>query len=224
MTTNPRWLLRQTEAHTAVLIDGRGHQYHDGSEGTNASWAVATVIAYRTGPGWMAVTSDATDAYQLVNPDVARVERTLVFLKPDIVVFHDRVTLRTRAATVQVRFQVNHEDFAGKVAAEGDSFRIERPHATLLGRVAPASGRTVRTDRLKLEEKDGVYPFAEIVSAAATDHEILTVCSARPVGAEHGMLALTKESGEWRVRGTHAGQAVRLALTAGGAGAPTVTV
>src|SRR5690606_30432504 len=72
----PRWVLRQTEAHTAVLIDGRGHQYHDGSEGTNASWAFAKVIDYTTGPDWMCVTSDATDAYQLVNPDVTRVRRT----------------------------------------------------------------------------------------------------------------------------------------------------
>ena len=87
MVQNPRWRLRLTEAHTAVLINGQGHQYHDGSEGTNASWAFARVIDYRTGPGWMVVTSDATDAYQLVNAQVTRVHRTLVYLKPDVVIF-----------------------------------------------------------------------------------------------------------------------------------------
>jgi hypothetical protein len=224
VTTNPRWLLRQTEAHTAVLVNGRGHQYHDGSEGTNASWALATVIAYRTGPGWMTVTSDATDAYRLVNPDIARVQRTLVFLKPDIVVFLDRVVLTATPATVQVRFQINHEDFAGKVSASADGFTVERPHATLLARVAPAPGREVRVDRLKLEEKDGVYPFAEIAGAPALDHEILTVCSARPTGSEHGKLTLERAAGEWRVRGTHAGQTINLTLAAAAVGAPPVTV
>lgn len=223
VTTNPRWLLRQTEAHTAVLIDGKGHQYHDGSEGTNASWALATVTAFKTGSGWMTVTSDATDAYQLVNPEVARVQRTLVFLKPDVVVFLDRVTLKT-AATVQVRFQIFHEDGAGTVNAKGDTFLIERPHATLLGRVARTSGREVRVDKLKLEEKDGTYPFAEIASAAATEHEILTVCSARPTGSEHGALTLALEGGAWRVRGTHAGQTINLTLGAASSGAPIITV
>ncbi|MEY3774372.1 MAG: hypothetical protein RLZZ129_1152, partial [Verrucomicrobiota bacterium] len=50
MTQNPRWILRLTEAHSAVLVGGKGHQYHDGSEGTNSSWAFARVIDYRTGP------------------------------------------------------------------------------------------------------------------------------------------------------------------------------
>lgn len=224
VTTNPRWLLRQTEAHTAVLINGKGHQYHDGSEGTNASWALATVIAYRTGPGWMTVTSDATEAYRLVNPDVARVQRTLVFLKPDIVVFLDRVVLTATPATVQVRFQINHEDFAGKVSASADRFTVERPHATLLARVAKAAGREVRVDKLKLEEKDGIYPFAEIAAAPALDHEILTVCSARPTGSAHGQLTLALESGAWRVRGTQANQTINLTLAAAAGGAPTVTV
>ena len=224
VTTNPRWLLRQTEAHTAVLINGQGHQYHDGSEGTNASWAVATVSDYRTGAGWMSVTSDATDAYQLVNPDVARVQRTLVFLKPDIVVFLDRVVLTKNPATVQVRFQVNHEDYAAKVSATGDTFRIERPHASLLARSAPATGRVVRVDRLKLEEKDGIYPFAEIADAPALDHEILSVCSARPTGSEHGALAIERTAGFWRVSGTHAGQKIQITLTAASVGAPVITV
>jgi hypothetical protein len=172
----------------------------------------------------MSVTSDATDAYQLVNPDVARVQRTLVFLKPDIVVFLDRVVLTKNPATVQVRFQVNHEDYAAKVSATGDTFRIERPHASLLARSAPATGRFVRVDRLKLEEKDGIYPFAEIADAPALDHEILTVCSARPTGSEHGALAIKRTAGFWRVSGTHAGQKIQITLTAASVGAPVITV
>jgi hypothetical protein len=220
----PRWVLRTTEAHTAVLIDGKGHQYHQGEEGTNASWAVASVIDYRTGSGWMTVTSDATEAYSLVNDKVVRVHRTLVYLKPDIVIFLDRVALKDATATVQVRFQANNEDLAGQVAIDGDDFLITRPHATLLGRVARAAGRTVRAGQLALEEKDGVYPFAEVNSAAAAEHEILTVCSASPAGQAQGKLVITHADGTWRVQGTQGGLAVNVSLQAAGNAAPVVTV
>lgn len=222
--TQPRWLLRLTEAHTAVLINGKGHQYHDGSEGTNASWAMAAVTDFRTGPGWMTVTSDATDAYQLVNAAVTRVHRTLVYLKPDIVVFLDRVALKDAKASVQVRFQAFNEDLAGRVAVEGDDFTIARPHATLLGRVARTAGRTVVAGKLPLEEKDGVYPFAEVVSAEATEHELLTVCSAQPKGGTHGKLTITQAAGQWRVQGTQGGLAVDLSIAVTAGGAPEVNV
>ena len=220
----PRWLLRQTEAHTAVLIDGKGHQYHDGSEGTNPSWSFARVTDFRTGPGWMTVTSDATDAYQLVNDQVVRVQRTLVFLKPDVVIFLDRVALKVATATVQVRFQVFAEDLAGKLSVSGDEFTIERPHASLLGRVASRGAKEVRAGRLALEEKDGIYPFAEVASSAATEHEILTVCTARPAGQAHGKLRLTQKAGQWRVQGTHGGRKVNVTLTTAGNAAPVVTL
>jgi hypothetical protein len=79
-------------------------------------------------------------------------------------------------------------------------------------------------DRLKLEEKDGIYPFAEIADAPALDHEILTVCSARPTGSEHGALAIKRTAGFWRVSGTHAGQKIQITLTAASVGAPVITV
>ena len=217
INTQPRWMLRLTGAHTAVLINGQGHQYHDGHEGTNASWAFARVTDYRTGPGWMTVTSDATDAYALVNDKVTRVLRTLVYLKPDVVVFLDRVTLKDTPASVQLRFQANNEDLAATLALPGENFLITRPHASLLGRVARIPGLTVRLGKLPLEEKDGSQPYAEVESAAATSHEILTVCSARPKGEAHGDLKLVREGAAWRVTGTHAGQKINLTLDATGA-------
>ncbi len=222
MVQNPRWILRLTEAHSAVLINGQGHQYHDGSEGTNASWAFARVVDYRIGPGWMTVTSDATAAYQLVNAAVARVHRTLVYLKPDVVVFLDRVALKEATATVQVRFQANHEDFASAVSADDHGFTIKRPSASLQGRVAARHPSTVRVGKLALEEKDGIYPFAEIESAAASEHEILTVCTARPTGLVHGQLAINRDGSSWEVRGEHNGFAINLSLQAEGAAFPLV--
>jgi hypothetical protein len=173
----------------------------------------------------MTVTSDATDAYQLVNRNVTRVLRTLVFLKPDIVVFLDRVTLLDANASVQVRFQANNEDLAASLTLPGDNFLITRPHASLLGRVARTSGIVVRIGKLPLAEKDGSQPFVEVESPQGADHEILTVCSARPAGEAHGDLRLTREGALWRVQGTHADQKINLTLrTAGAQAVPTIAI
>ncbi len=224
IASQPRWILRLTGAHTAVLINGQGHQYHDGSEGTNASWSFARVIDYRTGPGWMTVTSNATDAYQLVNRSVGRVHRTLVYLKPDIVVFFDRVTLRDAQASVQVRFQANNEDLAATLSLPGDNFLIGRPRGPRRGRVARTPGLVVRLGKLPLSDQDGSQPFAEVESPDAADHEILTVCSARPAGEAHGELRLTREGTVWRVQGTHNGAGVNITLNSAAREAPLITI
>jgi hypothetical protein len=82
----------------------------------------------------------------------------------------------------------------------------------------------VRAGQLALEEKDGVYPFAEVNSAAAAEHEILTVCSASPAGQAQGKLVITHADGTWRVQGTQGGLAVNVSLQAAGNAAPVVTV
>lgn len=217
-----RWLLRQTEAHTAVLVNGRGHQYHDGREGTNASWASARVTDFRTGNGWMTVTSDATEAYALVLPEVRLVVRTVVFLKPDIVLLLDRVKLAV-ASPVQVRFQVFNEDNRAEVRAENGSFGITRPLASLRAQVATTGASpTVQTGRLALPDTEGVFPYAEIVSASATYHEVLTACTAAPSGGPHGALTVIREASGWRLTGTHAGRNVDVTLDTT-ADAPAIT-
>ena len=67
-----------------------------------------------------------------------------------------------------------------------------------------------------MEEKDGIYPFAEIESAAATEHEILTVCTARPAGEAHGKLQLSHSGGEWHIHGTHGECDVEMRIVANG--------
>ncbi|MFM1851430.1 MAG: hypothetical protein RIS54_1114 [Verrucomicrobiota bacterium] len=206
----PRWRLRLTEAHTAVLIDGQGHQYHDGSEGTNASWAFAKVTDYATGPGWMRVTSDATDAYQLVLPEVTRVIRTVVFLKPEVLIVRDIVEAG-RPVPVEARFQVYQEDGGGSVSAAGAQFTITRPGATLFARAA-GQGVAVDTGKLPLAEQDGVQPFGRVTSAAALKHDFVTVCAAAKKGTGHGDIAIAPADGGWRVTGTHGGQRVDVVL------------
>jgi hypothetical protein len=223
-TTLERWKLRLTDAHTAILINGQGHQYHDGHEGTNESQAHARVTAFKTGPGWMTVTSDATDAYRRVNASVKRVERTLVFLKPDVLVFFDRVELDATPTTVQARFQVFNEDDRGSCAVDRTTFHIERPFATLHARVAGSGEFAIAPGRVAIAEKEGIFPFAEISTGPALHHAILTVCTAAPAGGAHGTITLSQQQGVWQVRGSHGAQTIGVNLAARGEGPPEVTL
>jgi hypothetical protein len=224
VATSPRWLLRQTEAHTAVLINGQGHQYHDGHEGTNSSWASARVTEFKTGPGWMRVTSDATDAYQLVNPAVLLVERTLVFLKPDVLLLLDRVRVTGAPATVQLRYQVYNDDSHGSVTAAAGGFAIARPHATLAATVHAVGALSVRAGQLTLPAEEGIFPFAEVASAAAETHVLLTVATAQKAGGLHGGLAVAREGTAWRVRGAHNGRSIDVQIAVAAEALPTVSV
>ena len=219
-----RWLLRQTEAHTAVLIGGRGHQYHDGREGTNSSWAQARITHHATGDGWMIAISDATDAYQLVNDAVQLVERSVIFVKPDILLLFDRVKLdAAHPAPLQVRFQVNNEDGHGRSRADGTSFQIERPHAKLLAGVHGTAQLTLRNAQLDLPVEEGVYPFIEAASPAAAEHVLLTACVAAPASETLQPLAVRHNGHQWQVTGRHRGREVNVVIEAAAEG-PRISV
>jgi len=231
--TTTRWKLRLTTAHTALLINGQGHQYHDGHEGTNASWAWARVQAFQTGPGWMTVTSDATEAYALVLPEAQRVDRTLVFLKPDVLLMLDRVTLAA-AQPVQLRYQVYNDDEHGGATAAGNGFKITRPFASLDGSVHSDGAVACAVLKHDLPETEGTHPFVEAVSAPATAHALLTVALARPLPgnpAERGVpgtsapggLTVTRAGTTWKVTGTHRGQKVDVTLNTAAA-VPAITI
>lgn len=211
--TEPHWVLRLTKAHTAVLINGQGHQYHDGHEGTNASWAAAKVTAYQTGPGWMRVTSDATEAYELVNPDVARVDRTLIYLKPDVLLLLDRVRLKTQPLPMQARFQIYGDDLKAKAQVANQTFRIERPAATLAAQAHASTGQlSVRLGKFPLTPDHGNHEYVEVESAASTDHMLLTVATARPAGSHHGALTVSRQGTTWTVVGQHDRQQIHVTV------------
>ena len=130
--SDPSWMLRTTAGHSALLIDGAGHQYHDGSEGTNASDASARIIRADEYHNWMSWTSDATPAYRLVLPDVESVTRTVLVLHtlPAVVVL-DKVVKRTTPSRIQARYFAYNKDGGGRITSGGDGFRIHRPWAVL---------------------------------------------------------------------------------------------
>ncbi len=219
----PKWLLRQTEAHTAVLIAGRGHIYHHGEEGTNASTATATLQAHRFTAGWMLATSDATDAYRRAGLPVLLVQRTLLYLKPDTLIIADRVRL-TEPQPVQARFQVFNDDKCGRVKADGHGFVITRPAATMQARVHAAAQQQVSTGQLELPPAEGIYPYAEIVSPAAREHTLLTICTAAPAGAVHGTIAVAHEGDRWTLSGNHLKAKIAVTLVFTGHDEPYVTL
>src|SRR5690606_14149762 len=97
--------------HSALLIDGEGHQYHDGREGTNPSDARARIVRIGEREGYMFWTSDATEAYALVNEDIASVTRTVyVFPGMDAVLLVDTVLKHDQASTIEARFFGDNRD------------------------------------------------------------------------------------------------------------------
>lgn len=221
--SDPKWLLRLTEAHTALLIDGRGHVYHEGQEGTNASQAAAQLVDRRVGPDWMLAVSDATDAYARTGLPTSLVRRSVVFLKPDILLVFDEVNL-TAPLPVQTRWQIFNDDTKGAATTAANTFTVTRPHATLRAAIAANTQFTVGTGRLALPESGGIYPFAEIVSASAREHALLTVCTATPQGEAHGDLKLTQTGAQWTVTGRHRDRDVHVTITLKPGALPTITV
>lgn len=180
------WPLRFTSAHNAILIDGKGHQYIDGSEGTNASEARAHLVAVAENDNGMLWTSDATQAYQWVNPDVVSVLRTvLVMPRVPLVIVADKVSKKGTPSSIQARFLAWNED--GKAVAEtGDqSFCIRRPAARLEAMIFSNGPCAVTTRTLAVEEeKARAYPVIEGSSAASLNPHLVTLLL--PVASDHG--------------------------------------
>lgn len=178
----PKWLLRQTEAHNAVLIDGKGHWYHNGEEGTNAGKAIATIVRFEEDGDRVWWCSDVTHGYKLVDPDVVRVRRTVLFAKPDVVVLLDQVEKATRASTVEIRFFPENADGEARLSATDTAFIFERPKATLQGFSYARERFQTSIGALDLPPDLGSFPFAEVASRPNLTHEIVTTLVAGPPG------------------------------------------
>ena len=210
--TLPHWILRLTEAHTAVLINGKGHQYHDGHEGTNASWAEAHVVQYRPSGQTLVVTSDATEAYRLVIPDVSLVRRTVVFLKPDILLLFDRVRMTSAKSKVELRYQVYNDDNHGVLRTAETGFVIERPSASLQGTIVASTPFAMRSGVHPIPKDIGVYPYIEAEASESLDHRMLTICTAQKAGKAHGKVTHIENGSIWTVKVEHNGQSKTVQL------------
>jgi hypothetical protein len=182
--SDPAWSMRLTAAHSAVLIDGKGHQYHNGVEGTNASSAQAKILrsgATERDAWWM---SDATQAYRLVDTDIRSVVRGVVvlFAVPAAIIV-DRVLKWRVPSRVQARFfgynwdgQLQQEIFPG-------GFVVRRPGAVLRATHYSGCGIGALRGHLQIPDEQAVrHPFIELstvhVSTAVTVVTVLSI--ARP--------------------------------------------
>ncbi|MDQ8183661.1 heparinase II/III family protein [Pelagicoccus sp. SDUM812005] len=188
---DPKWTLRMTKAHNAILIGGRGHQYHEGEEGVNAGQAKAEIVSYVDDGKRVSWTSDATHAYRLANANVSKVLRTVVFLKPHLIVVLDQVELKSEREAVEVRYFPDNRDGSASVTRSKSRFELKRPGAALRGGFAANTPLSVRTDQLDFSEDllEGVsldgdkelgdYPFVAARSSPALRHELCTVMLAQ---------------------------------------------
>ena len=78
------------------------------------------------------------------------------------------------------------------------------------------------TAALPLPADGGSYPFAEVVSASAPSHRLLTVCTACPARENHGALTLQRTTAGWQITGTNRGLKVDVSLDFSVAAPPAV--
>jgi hypothetical protein len=166
---DPSWKMRLTAGHSALLIDGKGHQYVDGHEGTNASQATAKIIRRGERDGYFWWTSDATSAYALVQPDVQSVTRTVLTLTdPAAVIVIDKVIKKSEPSTIQARYYAYNSDGKGTIAATKDAFTVIRPNALMVGSASSEAGVTYTSALPDIPaEKALLYPYAEVGTVEA---------------------------------------------------------
>jgi hypothetical protein len=181
---DPAWKMRLTAGHSCVLIDGKGHQYVDGHEGTNASQASATIIRRGERNGYFFWASDATPAYKLVLPDVHSVTRTVVALTdPPALVVVDKIIKDSVPSSVQARFYGYNADGKGTITATQDAFTVTRPHARLVGVASSNAGVVFSNSVPDIPPAQArLYPFAD-VGTVQLDKEICLVTVLLPAAS-----------------------------------------
>ena len=201
---HPGWKMRFTRAHNAVLVDGRGHPYIDGIEGTNDSKAYANLLDYQDHGERVWWTSDASAAYILDNYHATQVLRTVLYAKPDIFVVIDQVQLRYRPQTVDVRFYPDNDDRKAGLSISGNRFVLSRPKARLHGLVVSENSLSLRKTGLEVPEEVGVFPCIEVHSPEALTHRIVTVLCATPASsADTPEMSVRRKDDNWTI---HAGK------------------
>ena len=184
---DPEWEWRGSLGHNSILIDGRGHQYHDGREGTNESKSHATIVRAAERPDYHFWASDASQAYQLVNPDVGSVTRTVIsFPETPAFVIADKVVMQDGTARVSSRWHLENGDgLASDTVADGH-FVIQRPNARLLMKVAGDQPQSIERGRFDSENKDHPFRFVEVFdeSGSSESFRITVGIPLRPAESE----------------------------------------
>lgn len=212
---HPAWTLRTSPAHNTVLIDGKGHQYHDGMEGTNASLALAKVVKETKTDNYAIVTSDATQAYQLVNENVKNVNRTLLTMpKEKFIVVVDCLNTKNNAADFKARWFIDNEDKNGEIKIDGKKFIFSRPYAKLVGCCEGSRGVKLSKDNFSVPEEYGIYPYLD-VAAEKSDSKVVLITAAIALNKNESIpsLEIVSNGVNWIVNTNRGGQAIKVIIT-----------
>lgn len=175
--SDPAWRMRLTEGHSAILIDGRGHEHHNGVEGTNASRSFARIVSHQGTDRFAQWVSDASQPYRLVDTDIKLVRRSMAVLfdLPAVIVV-DHVTKWRGDSTVQARFFGYNWDGKLGLTAGKEGFMIRRPGSVLKAQVyanTPWSSAVGQMDMLG--ERASIHPFVDVTTESTTDLTMVTV-------------------------------------------------
>ncbi len=193
---DPSWIMRTTVGHSAILIDGKGHQYIDGREGTNSSKAHAKITEWKHEKNYMYWVSDATPAYQMVLPDVKSITRTIImFPGSRTAIVLDKVIKKEHPSDIQARFFCRSYDGKGKIEVNGNGFKSIRPHAWLQGISRGSVGIDYKNGRLPIpKEVAEKHPFAEVrTSEKSMAPFLVTVLLPEPKNENNLKAEITKK-------------------------------
>lgn len=213
---DPGWPLRTSPAHNTVLINGKGHQYHKGLEGTNPSKAHAKVVNTKLSERAAIVTSDATQAYQMVTPDAKAVFRSFLVI-PDLhfVIVVDRLRMKTTPALFQARWFIDNEDDNARIVFQGNHFVLSRPNAKMVGATAGTAGISLDKATFPVPKKYGTFPYLELsAKKKARDVTLITAAVAVSSKATEPRVTIANENGRWVVKTHISGQPVRVSFSA----------
>ncbi|NND70294.1 MAG: hypothetical protein HKN43_01815 [Rhodothermales bacterium] len=176
---DPAWPMRLTVGHSAVLIDGKGHEHHNGVEGTNASSSYARVTTSRLTKSYAHWKSVATQAYRLVDLDVKDVERSVaVLFDAHVVLVVDYVSRYKGSATVTARFFGDNSDGQYSQIVEDNGFTRIRPGVVMKASAySNASFSVVSGVPFVPEPTASLHPFVDVVTEASGDVLLVTVQS-----------------------------------------------
>lgn len=176
---DPSWALRLTKGHSGVLVDGRGHEYVNGVEGTNPSRAYARITDQQATDPFALWSSDATQPYRLIDTEIKQVVRTVVvFFEENALVVVDRFAKHEKPSTFTARFFGYNPD--GELGQEvGNSgFLVTRPHAALRATTHCSVGTNILAGMLDIApDRAAENPFIDVVTAPCMEAWLITVMS-----------------------------------------------
>ncbi len=184
---DPSWRMRLTEGHSAVLIDGAGHEHHNGIEGTNASNSYARIKEYQESDRFCWWRSVATQPYRLVDTDVKNVIRSVaVLFENNTIIISDFIDKYDHPSTVTARFFGDNGDGDYRSTLQDTGFTVVRPNASLVATSfcnVPFSVR--RGDPFVSDEVSSMHPFVDLNVAESMDTLLVSVLTVAGNNSKH---------------------------------------